>query len=202
MDPRETLKPLIDRIKKDGVEAADTQARGILDEARKKARSIREEAEIEARRKMDEARESLERDRAAFDQAMKNAARDLLAAVRQELADLAGRVLKRETGDALTPELVSKILLLAARNWGPEAGEGLEALVPEKDLDALEKALREGLADEAARGITLVPVPDVKAGFRLGKKGEDLYFDFTDEGLSEALSAYLAPRIARYLKED
>jgi V/A-type H+/Na+-transporting ATPase subunit E len=37
-------------------------------------------------------------------------------------------------------------------------------------------------------------------GFRIGKKGENLFYDFTDESVLEALKVFLNPKLAEILK--
>ncbi|MBW2010622.1 MAG: V-type ATP synthase subunit E, partial [Deltaproteobacteria bacterium] len=49
--------------------------------------------------------------------------------------------------------------------------------------------------EELREGIELKFHPDIEAGFRIGFKEENLYYDFTDKAIADALAEYLSPKI-------
>jgi V/A-type H+-transporting ATPase subunit E len=42
----------------------------------------------------------------------------------------------------------------------------------------------------------------VQAGFRISTKDGSAYYDFSDEGIAEMLSAFVSPRLAELLQTD
>jgi V/A-type H+/Na+-transporting ATPase subunit E len=82
------------------------------------------------------------------------------------------------------------LVVLAEKFSSGQKGE-IEAILSEEDRKELEKLFIGELKKEMATGITLSPSKEVTKGFRIGEKGSEVYYDFTDEAISEALGAYL-----------
>jgi vacuolar-type H+-ATPase subunit E/Vma4 len=86
-----------------------------------------------------------------------------------------------------------------AKNVGDDAK--MQALVSQQDakelkdlmLEKTNKALADSLEIKVDRGIS--------KGFRIGKKGEDVYYDFTDESITDFLREFLNPSIKKMLSE-
>ncbi len=199
---RMNLGPLLDRIRKEGVEEARAEAGTLLAEARKQADSIREEAENQAAALARETRETLDREKQAAETALAHAARDLLLSARRRLENLVGDILRQNLRESLSPQAVAGLLSTLAQNWSPEkSGLALEALVPEKDLEEISRLLEGSLAQALRQGVDLLPAPGAAAGLWVGERDGALRYDFTDQGLAEALSRFLSPRVARLLRE-
>ncbi len=69
-----------------------------------------------------------------------------------------------------------------------------------EDLNKLRKTLISKLKDRLKDGIEFKPSPTINAGFSISFDKGKSFFDFTDEGLTEVLCAYLNPELARLLK--
>jgi hypothetical protein len=73
---------------------------------------------------------------------------------------------------------------------------GIDVLLSKKDLDEMEKLFKGSL------GKNLKEIPDISlghdftAGIKIGFKGNDLFFDFSDDALAEMICAYIGPRLA------
>ena len=80
----------------------------------------------------------------------------------------------------------------------PKTGEKIT--VPEKKIVVFRagREFRE-LAKEAKQSVTIKGSKKLKKGFRIGKKGEESYIDFTDEALAEAFRKYLNPKLVEKL---
>jgi len=56
------------------------------------------------------------------------------------------------------------------------------------------------LKDKVKAGVEFRPSPNINAGFFISFDKGKSYFDFSDEGLLEALSAYLNPELAKLIR--
>jgi vacuolar-type H+-ATPase subunit E/Vma4 len=60
-----------------------------------------------------------------------------------------------------------------------------------------------GMKKKVKTGIELKASADLQHGFRVGIKGDDVYYDFTDDSIAEILRMSLNPRLKKMLdKED
>jgi V/A-type H+-transporting ATPase subunit E len=202
MEPDISVQSLLDKIKREGIEEANTRAQEILAEARGEAERIIGEAQDEAEKLLAEAKAEIARNREAFESSMSQAGRDLVLGLKNDMSRLCQRIMEKEVASALTPEVMKEIILRMAGAWRVgEPGQGIEVLTSEKDRENLEKWLFHSLRDELKTGITLKPIDRIRAGFRIGEKGGSLHYDFTHEGVAEILMEYLNPRIAVYLED-
>lgn len=195
------LSHLIERIRTEAVERAEGEARRLEDEARAKAAAIVAAAEAEAERTraraQAEAEESLARGRRALEQA----GRDLLIHLRQGIERLLDAFVADQMARAYTPELLQRVILALAEHLKTldEAPE-LDVVVSPDDREALIAFFLEHHRDHLMHGWTLRADGEILRGFRVAKKGANLFVDFTDEALAEALSRYLRPYLAERLK--
>jgi len=192
------LDSLIEKIKSDGVDAAKKQADKILADAKKTADAIVKEANAEA----DKARKKAEADAEAYrknaETAIKQAARDTVLVMKEKIGEMFEQALMEDISKTLDKDLLQKIILKLAGAW---AGEGdLEVLVNEKDVEALQAQLKRSLSTNLKGSLDLRIDKKIEHGFRIGKKGENLYYDFTDESILEALRIFLNPKLAELLK--
>jgi V/A-type H+/Na+-transporting ATPase subunit E len=176
------------RIGREKVEAAESEARAIIDQARSKAAEILLQSESQAGDF-----------RVKAEVAVQQAARDVLLLLKGRILALFERAFRAETADALQPELIRDLIVKVVDRWDGEGG--IEVVLSESDRRAVEKMLRKGLASLAEEGIVLKTDPSVRHGFRIGRRGQDIYYDFSDESLSEALFALLKPQVRSLLLE-
>jgi V/A-type H+-transporting ATPase subunit E len=198
------IQALLDRIKREGVEKAEQEARDIVDRARAEANRLIEQAQKESARLVAEAEEEVRRKQGAFESKMSQAGRDLVLGVKQQIIGLMQRILEREVKHTLTPDFLREVITEVIKRWQTQdtPEEGSEILLSENDLERLDEAFVAGLQKELRGGVTLRPVKAVEAGFRIGERDGALHYDFSDRGIAEMLSAYLNPRVAKFLKED
>lgn len=197
----ETIQAFLETIRKDGIERAEAEAEQILDEAKTEAERILDKARKDAERRIAEAEDRIARLEDSFSQSMKSAAATLVRSVRSEIVELCDRIVEEKAGEALSVDVMGKIIEKLADAWKPEReGDGIEVLLNENDLQKLEKAATSSLRERFLSGVVLKPVPDIKAGFRIGSQNGGMHYDFTAETIAEVISAYLSPRIAGFLE--
>ena len=196
------LQELIEKIKKEGVGAAEEKATQILKDAETKANSIISEAQEKADLIVKKAKEEEERFESASIASIRQAARNTIIAFRESLISQLDAIIKTEslnrydeaTLQKLIPEVVSSLIK-------PENAEGANVFLNEKSAKDLEKTLLAAFKAKLMEGINVLPDYNIKAGFKVSENGASSYCDFTNESVAEAFSSYLSPRLREVLKE-
>lgn len=196
------LKNIIDKIKEEGVTEAEKQAAAILAEAEGKQKEVRDAAEKEKQAIIKSAKEEAENLKSNAEEALKQASRDVLLALRERIIALFDKITKAQIADDLSPELMKEMLVKLAENMPKKESSDLEILLSEEDKGKVEKGLAARLQKELAQGVTIKVSKAVEHGFRIGEKGTNAYYDFTDEAVAEAFTSYLNPKIAKMLELD
>ena len=194
------LEKLIEKIKKEAVDEARKEADAILDEAKKGAASLRKKAEKEAEDAIRDAEKKIEQFQKNSQLALQQASRDSMLLLKERITSLFDGVFKREVSASLTPAFLKTLIEEIVGSWSKD--RDVEVQVGEKDREKLEHALFEGLKKDMKEGITLKPSGDLTGGFRIGLKGEDVYYDFTDESIAEMLRSFLNPKLNEILNPD
>lgn len=196
------LQELIDQIKKDGVEAAETEAQAILSNAKSQAEKIIAEATAEADKILLNAKNENDRMVKSSEDAIRQAGRNLLISFRESVS----RELKAIVGENVTAvyssEAFAKLILNAVEGWAknPDA-EDLSIILNSKDLKALEETLLAGLKERMLQGVTLKANDNFDGGFRIAVNGGSAYYDYSSEAVVDMLSNYLSPKVTELLKE-
>lgn len=196
------LQSLIDKIKNDGVAEAEKKANIIITEAEAKADKTIKDAKAEAASIIVKAIADADKAEKAGIKAIEQAGRNLIVSLKQSIIDLFNSILKREIRNSLTPDVMPAILLKVVANWNINSGDSpeLEVLMNQKDIEHLTDNMLSVIKKEAQNGIMLKPAASVDAGFRIGQKEGNMYYDLTERGLTEILTQYLNPGIADILK--
>lgn len=197
------LQGLIDRIRKEGVDKAESEAGEIVAEARRAAAGILREAESEAQALRDRARAET----AAFEeqgrQTLGKTARDLILAVQQAVERSLAALVQRRVEEALGPELLRELIGKVVAAYLEKAGDagGVELLISPEDqprvvdyfLSTFRSAIDAGLEVRADRS--------VRKGFIVALDGENVRHDFTAAAISDAMAAMVRPRLAEILRK-
>jgi V/A-type H+-transporting ATPase subunit E len=198
----EELQSLLERINEDGVKKAEEEKAKIISEAEKKAEQIIKEAEARAEELMKKASEEAEQNEKRAASAIRQAARDITLALKEELQNRLRAVVKESVGKAMTPELMGKIILEMEKSFIEKNGEeslGLEILINKKDLEAMENHIKAELLKNLKEKPEFSIGHDFSAGLKIAVKGDDLFFDFSDETLTEIICEYVGPRLAEII---
>lgn len=196
------LQEIIETIKNEGVKNAEARQQEIIDNANSKAQSIIDDAKKEAESIVSKAKEEAQRHEASGRAALQQAGRDLVLTVRSEIEKLFDKVVHQATGEALSGEKLADAIVAALGNWDESKVGDLQLLIPEKSRKEVEEGLKKRLADAMKQGVEIKPVPSVQAGFRISTKDGSAYYDFSDEGIAEMLSAFVSPRLAELLQNN
>ncbi|HDQ13828.1 MAG TPA: V-type ATP synthase subunit E [Sediminispirochaeta sp.] len=194
------LKELIDRIKSEGIQNAEQESEKIIKEAQEKAKKIVSDAEQEADRLKKEAEEEVRRMEYTGRESLKQAGRDLLLSLEKRLQSVFDSVIYTATAEQMKGDTLRTFIQKLLDNWDEDVSQ-VELLLPEKELEQLDKGLRDKLSAQLAQGMEIKPLSGVEAGFQLAYKDGSAYYNFSAEGIAEILSAFLNPKLAEILKE-
>jgi len=195
------LKHLIDKIKEEGVEQAERDAKNVIANAEENAKNIIKDAEKKKAARVKEAEAQALNFRKASEEALKQAGRDVLLTLRGKVVEFFDRIIKEKISQELTPQALKDIIKTAVENFRKDSDLDIEVLVSKKDKEKLQKVLFSTLSQEAKKHLTLKGTLGIEKGFRIGEKGKDSYFDFSDEAISEAFSKYLNPKLIEILDQ-
>ena len=195
------LQELIDKIKKDGVAAAEKESAKIIAASEKKAESIIADAQAKADQIIKSAKSETEKMEKASEEAIIQAGRNMLLSFKDSLiAELDG-LIQAETTKAVSKDVLGKLIPETVKLWAKNSDASeLSVLLSEKDLKALEKSLTASLKAEIKKGLEIKPDKTLAAGFRIGVKNGAAYYDYSAESLAEMFAAYLNPKVAGLMK--
>lgn len=192
------LDSLIEKIKADGVDAAKAEADKILSEAKKEAESIVKKAEDKA----EDFRKAAEADAQAYQKnseaAIQQAARDTVLVMKEKITNMLENAFVANIDGSLDEAFTKDLIVKLVETWAK--GDEVDVLVNEIDADKLLAEVRKSLSADLKDTVDVKLDKKMSKGFRIGKKGGNLFYDFTDESILESLRLFLNPKIAELLK--
>lgn len=196
------LQELIDKIKKDGVATAESEAAKIIADAEKKAESIIAEANAKAEEIIKKGKNETARMEKASEEAIVQAGRNMLLSFKDSLVKELDGLIMAETAKAESKDVLAKLVPETVKAWAKNSDASeLSVLLSEKDLKDLEKGLTSELKAEISKGLEIKPDKTLSAGFRIGVKNGAAFYDYSAESLAEMFAAYLNPKVAGLMKE-
>lgn len=196
------LQELIEQIKKDGVTAAETEAKSIVDTAKADAQKIIADAQAEAEKILANAKIENERMVKSSEDAIRQAGRNLLISFRESIARELNAVVGENVTAVYSSEALSGLIVSIVENWAnkPDA-EDITVILNSKDLDALESLILAGVKDKMLGGVTLKANDNFDGGFRIAVNKGSAYYDYSADAVVDMLSNYLSPKVTKLLKE-
>ncbi len=196
------LQELVNKIKKDGVEAAEAKAAEIVAKAEEKAAAIQAAAKKEA----DDIVKKAESESARFEQAavsaIRQAGRNLLISFRDGIGAELDALIRSETSSAYNAAVLKDLVPAAVRGWIANTGsDDVAVILSPSDAKTLESEFAAALKAEIAKGLEIKADQGVAGGFRIGTRDGASYYDFSAESVADLFSAYLNPRVAAVLRE-
>lgn len=191
------LENLIEKLKSEGVEGAQKESNEIIEKAKSEADSIIAKAKKDAEEIVAKAETKAQQFQQNSELAIKQAARDGELFFKGKINDLFDKVFKREAKTALTPDLMKEMILKIVDGWTSD--ENVELVASEEDVAKLQDVLFTGLKEDLKDGVLIKGGGDIRGGFKIGLKDENVYYDFSDESIAEVLKSFLNPRLNEIL---
>lgn len=196
------LGELIEQIKKDGVEAAEAEAKRILAAAKAEAEKIVADAEAQAEKMIAEAKAENERMEKASEDAIRQAGRNLLLSFRESVARELRAIVEDRVSAVYSSEALAQLIIGAVASWTEKAdAEDITVIMNSEDLARLEATLLAALKERMLTGVTLKASDSFYGGFRIATENGGAYYDYSAETVVDMLSNYLSPRVTALLKE-
>lgn len=196
----EDIKGLIEKIKREGIQAAQESAQAIEAQAKAKAEDILKTARAEAERIISEAKENINREQASSQELLKQAARDMIIELKKEIENMLGSLISERVREAFNPQEAASIIKDIIINQAKNASGSIQVELKKSDLDALEKGFIAELKEKAKKEIILKPSDEITGGFIISYDSGKSYFDFTDRALAEYIGNYLKPKLSEILE--
>ena len=196
------LRELIDQIKKDGVEAAETEAEAILKSAKEKAEQIISEAQAQADKILLQAKEENDRIVKSGEDAIRQAGRNLLISFRESVSAELKAIIGENVTAVYSSDAFAGLIVRVVESWASKSdGEDLSVILNGDDLKKLEETLIAALKEKMLKGVTLKANDNFDGGFRIAVNNGGAYYDYSAEAVVEMLSNYLSPKVTELLKE-
>ncbi|MCF7873471.1 MAG: hypothetical protein K9L84_01295 [Candidatus Omnitrophica bacterium] len=195
------LESLIEKIKKEGLDQAQQESDQIIKQAHNKEKKIVQEAKDKAEKIKEEAKKEAQKFQENAQSSIKQAARNVILSVREKLTSIFDSILKQELKESLSPDTLAKMLESIIDKWSKQKDKEFEILVNDKDKKELEKLIFSKFGQKAKDNIEIKSSSTIEKGFQVGVKGEDTYYDFSDEGITESLSVFLNSTLADLISD-
>ena len=192
----EDLQQLLEKIQRDGVDKARSEADSILEKAKSEAKALVAAAKAEAEKIRSDAKEEAEAYATRAEETISQSARDVLLHVEKSLTSLLENLLLKDVNSALSSEETAARLVEEAVKTYLQGESRVEVAVADQMVDAL----RSRLAALAGEGVTVVTDSTTGAGFRVKLADGRIEHDFTGTAVADALSRQLRPGLAALLK--
>ena len=173
------IQDLVTSIRKEGIDAANSEADSILAEAKKKAEAIVADAKAEAARAKESAEKEIGILRESAIVSADQAKRDAMLAFKGEVQAEFEKLLGSEIRKSLDGEALGKLIRAAV--------EGEDVSKYTAEVAEVSEGLKAELAEEIKKGLKICPTKGVSAGFKLAANDGSGYFDCSDEEIMEML---------------
>ena len=201
MKMAEDIQSLLDRINAEGVARAEEESRKIIADAKAQAEKIIADAKTQAEVLVKEGADKAAVSEMRAKEAIKQAARDIIIALRSDLLAKLSAAVKECTSAALTEDVMGNIILEMAKGYAKNpAGNDIQILLSRKDAEDAEKILKGAFLAELKAKPVLNFTQDFNSGLQISFKENDVFFDFSDEALAEILCKFVGPKLAEVIR--
>lgn len=176
------IQDLVTSIRKEGIDAANSEAESIISEAKKKADAIIDSAKAEAKSTLEASEKEINILKESASVSAEQAKRDAMLAFKTEVRAEFEKILAANVEKSVSSETLGKLIRSVV------SGEDVSKYTAE--VSEVSEGLKAELAEEVKKGLEIRPSKSVKAGFRLSAKDGSGYFDCSDEEIMQMLMPY------------
>lgn len=196
------LQELIDQIKKDGVEVAETEAKNIVESAKAEAEKIIADAKVQADKILADAKAENERMVKSSEDAIRQAGRNLLISFRESVTRELNGIVGETVDSVYSADSLSQLVVNVVESWANKPDvENIEVILNSNDVEVLEKTAFSSLKARISKGVILKANDNFDGGFRIAVNNGGAYYDYSTEAVVDMMSNYLSPKVVKLLKE-
>jgi V/A-type H+-transporting ATPase subunit E len=197
----EDISGLIQKIKEEGVNAAQEKASQIEKRSKEEAEKIIQKAQQDAEKILSKAKEEVKMLEDSSKALLKQAARDLLLNLRKEINAALDKIISIHVQQALSSSELIKIIDSLIKDYcGGQVKGNIVITLNKADLEKLQKSFLGELKADIKKGLAIKASDDISAGFTISYDSGKSCFDFTDRALAEYIGSHLKPKLAEILK--
>lgn len=196
------LQELIEKIKNDGVKAAEEKAEDIIKSAKTEAEKIVADANAQAEKILASAKAENERMVKSSENAIRQAGRNLLISFRESVSRELDMILNENVSAVYSSDKLAKLIIDVVQGWAdkPDA-EDVSVILNSESLKSLEETILASIKEKMLKGVTLRANDNFDGGFRIAVNNGSAYYDYSTEAVVDMLSNYLSPKVTQLLKE-
>ncbi len=197
------VQELIDKIKNEGIEQAESKASEITAEAQKQAQQIIADAKAQAEQILNDAKTQIAKQEESSQKILQQASRDTLLSLRKSVESILNSIVQKEVGSSLDANKLSDVISNVVKESSKQAGKdsSIEVLLNAKDLKAVGDTFISKLQKEIKEPLNIQSSDDVAKGFTISYDSGKSSFDFTDESLAEYFRGFLNNQISAIVQE-
>ena len=196
----EELQGLLNKIQAEGLEKAETERARLVAEAKAQADAIIADAKAQADKIRKDAEADAEASRKKADAAVKQAARDVIISLKDDLQEKLRAVVREAAAQAMTPEAMAGLIAKIAEQFAQNAVSGTEIILPAREREDAAQKLIGCLPDVLKNNSTVQLGRGFSAGFKIGFNDSEVFLDFSDEALAEVICEFVGPKLAAVIK--
>ena len=197
----EDLQGLLNRIQEDGLQKSEAERAKILADAEARAAKIIADAEARAAETEKKAASEAAALKEKAEESIRQAARDIIIALRSEMQQRLQSVVKSCVGSAMDQNLMVALIYEMAKKYAENPSDKLEVLLPAAAREQMESGLLNALGQDLASRTKILGEPELESGLQIGFRDGSVFLDFSDEALSELICSYIGPKLAAILKD-
>ena len=194
------VQELLERIKSDGIDAAQAEAGRIVSGAQAQAKALVADAEKRAADLEAAAQTRVAALEKASKLALAQASRDTILALRARVQEFMSAAIQSSTVETLDAKYIATLLPEVLAAMAKDSGGDLTVFLPAKTLEALDGALANRLAKEIGVGVQFKPYDGIDAGFRVAVDASGARYDFAAESVADILASRVNARLAECVR--
>ena len=196
------IKDLIAKIQQEGIQVAQEQAAQIKAQADRAAMKTISEAKIEAQSIIEQANIQAKKLDDSTRAVLKQAGRDMLINLRQEIVSMLDRLIKMDLRQSLTAQELSGIISILIKSAPLTLGSQIIVSLNQLDKDKLEQGFLKQLVEETKKSIVLKSTDGIDSGFVISFDAGKSIFDFSGQALSDYICGRLRPELNKILNPE
>lgn len=196
------IKDLIAKIQQEGIQVAQEQAAQIKAQADRAAMKTIAEAKIEAQSIIEQANIQAKKLDDSTRAVLKQAGRDLLISLRQEIISMLDRLIKMDLRQALTAQELSGVISVLIKSAPLTLGSQIIVSLNKSDKEKLEQGFLSQLVEETKKSIVLKSTDGIDSGFVISFDAGKSIFDFSGQALSDYICGRLRPELNKILNSE